>query len=65
MLLLITRRKAQRLATRIEEEGRKVALEAGLNAEKVKRFRGELDAFDRYDCSVTSDHGRANADVVR
>ncbi|MGW0022629.1 protein kinase domain-containing protein [Rhodococcus sp. NPDC003382] len=35
--LLITRRKAQRLATRIEEEARKVALEAGLNAEKVKR----------------------------
>lgn len=35
--LLITRRKAQRLATRIEEEARKVALEAGLNVEKVRR----------------------------
>ncbi|MGC5163001.1 protein kinase domain-containing protein [Rhodococcus sp. DT1] len=35
--LLITRRKAQRLATRIEEEARKVAQQAGLNAEKVRR----------------------------
>ncbi|WP_051714485.1 protein kinase domain-containing protein [Nocardia rhamnosiphila] len=35
--LLLTRRKAQRLATRIEEEARKVALEHGLNVEKVRR----------------------------
>ncbi|OLL18358.1 serine/threonine protein kinase [Rhodococcus sp. M8] len=35
--LLITRRKAQRLATRIEEEARKVAQQAGLNVEKVRR----------------------------
>ncbi|MFI7171644.1 protein kinase domain-containing protein [Rhodococcoides fascians] len=35
--LLVTRRKAQRLATRIEEEARKVALETGLNPEKVRR----------------------------
>ncbi|SFA56417.1 Serine/threonine protein kinase [Rhodococcoides kroppenstedtii] len=35
--LLITRRKAQRLATRIEEEARKVAVENGLDPEKVRR----------------------------
>lgn len=35
--LLVTRRKAQRLASRIEEEARKVALSAGLDAEKVRR----------------------------
>lgn len=35
--LLLTRRKAQRLATRIEEEARKVAIEHGLNPEKVRR----------------------------
>ncbi|WP_189094608.1 protein kinase domain-containing protein [Nocardia jinanensis] len=35
--LLLTRRKAQRLATRIEEEARKVALENGLDGEKVRR----------------------------
>ncbi|WP_280447668.1 protein kinase domain-containing protein [Nocardia cyriacigeorgica] len=35
--LLLTRRKAQRLATRIDEEARKVAAEFGLNAEKVLR----------------------------
>ncbi|MEU1950839.1 protein kinase domain-containing protein [Nocardia rhamnosiphila] len=35
--LLVTRRKAQRLATRIEEEARKVAVEHGLNVEKVRR----------------------------
>lgn len=35
--LLITRRKAQRLATRIEEEARKVAREYDLNEEKVRR----------------------------
>ncbi|GAA4479469.1 hypothetical protein GCM10023094_24630 [Rhodococcus olei] len=35
--LLLTRRKAQRLATRIEEEARKVAVEHGLNPEKVRR----------------------------
>ncbi|MGN7158135.1 protein kinase domain-containing protein [Dietzia cercidiphylli] len=35
--LLLTRRKAQRLATRIQEEARKVALGAGLDPEKVRR----------------------------
>ncbi|MDG3017209.1 protein kinase domain-containing protein [Speluncibacter jeojiensis] len=35
--LLLTRRKAQRLATRIEEEAHKVAVESGLNPEKVRR----------------------------
>ncbi|WP_138997409.1 protein kinase domain-containing protein [Rhodococcus zopfii] len=35
--LLLTRRKAQRLATRIEEEARKVATDNGLNPEKVRR----------------------------
>ena len=35
--LLLTRRKAQRLATRIEEEARKVAIDNGLNPEKVRR----------------------------
>lgn len=35
--LLLTRRKAQRLATRIEEEARKVAIAHGLNPEKVRR----------------------------
>lgn len=35
--LLVTRRKAQRLASRIEEEARKVALNAGLNPDKVRR----------------------------
>ncbi|MFH5230376.1 protein kinase domain-containing protein [Antrihabitans spumae] len=35
--LLVTRRKAQRLATRIEEEARKVAIAHGLNPEKVRR----------------------------
>ncbi|MFD4368677.1 NERD domain-containing protein [Rhodococcus sp. NPDC058521] len=35
--LLLTRRKAQRLASRIEEEARKVAIEHGLNPEKVRR----------------------------
>ncbi|MBF6301581.1 protein kinase [Nocardia amamiensis] len=35
--LLITRRKAQRLATRIAEEARKVALDIGLDVQKVHR----------------------------
>lgn len=35
--LLITRRKAQRLATRIQEEARKVAVENGLDPETVRR----------------------------
>ncbi|WP_337200989.1 protein kinase domain-containing protein [Rhodococcus rhodochrous] len=35
--LLLTRRKAQRLATRIQEEALKVAKEAGLNVGKVQR----------------------------
>ncbi|MGF0247799.1 protein kinase domain-containing protein [Rhodococcus erythropolis] len=35
--LLLTRRKAQRLASRIEEEARKVALENGLNPAKVRQ----------------------------
>jgi serine/threonine protein kinase len=35
--LLLTRRKAQRLASRIEEEARKVAVENGLDPEKVRR----------------------------
>lgn len=35
--LLLTRRKAQRLATRIEEEARKVALDIGLDVQKVRR----------------------------
>lgn len=35
--LLLTRRKAQRLASRIEEEARKVALENGLDVQKVRR----------------------------
>ncbi|WP_063049767.1 protein kinase domain-containing protein [Nocardia arthritidis] len=35
--LLITRRKAQRLATRLDEEARKVALDIGLDVQKVRR----------------------------
>lgn len=35
--LLVTRRKAQRLATRIEEEARKIAVENGLNPDTVRR----------------------------
>lgn len=67
--LLITRRKAQRLATRLEEKARQVAIEMGMNPHEVRRalpFIQEsvfLHASDfRADLPTIAMHGLFGAD---